>query len=158
MPNSPFVRQQDPAASLRRYPRKWESHLLQECCPALSAGSLYDLRTCREAAREHWKARAACWHLNHHLVLPLHTQRWPWGSVQWHPEVLLWMVSAAGKEQGSALGFASCRAGWLSANQTRKIHFFFYITHFTCVIVQPSRAEKGHGTKHKVGKNVLWTK
>lgn len=51
VPNSPFVRQQDPAALLMRCSRKWEPRLLQECCPVLSAGSLYDLRTCREAVR-----------------------------------------------------------------------------------------------------------
>ena len=52
------------------------------------------------------------------------------------------MVSAEGKGQESALGFASRRAGWLNASQTRKID----------VLVQPSRAEKGHGAKYKVEK------
>lgn len=102
---------------MRRSSRKWESHLLQECCPAPSAGSLYDLRTCREAVRT---LERKSWHLNYHLVLPYYTQGWHWGSVHWHPEVLLCIVSAEEKEQGSTLGIASCRAGWLSVNQTTK--------------------------------------
>lgn len=148
MPNSPFLRQQNPAALLRRCSRKSESCLLQECCPALSAGSLYDLRTCREALRTLERKG--------NLVTPKPSSC---PSIS-YPKVTLGLCAMAPRgtalnglcrreEQGSTLGFASCRAGWLSANQTRKIHFFSYISR---VIVQPSRTEKGHGTKHKVRK------
>lgn len=128
VPNSPFVRQQDPATLLRRCSGN-ENPVCFRSAALPCQQAVCTIWEHADRQWEHCKRRAACWHLNHHLVLPFHTQGWPWGSVQWHPEVLLWMVSAEGKEQGSALGFASRRAGWPSANQTRKIHFFFYISH-----------------------------